>query len=274
MTNETFTFQRFWNYFKYDLTQLWRHNGLAVVMLGFISLIAYLIWVLFALIFTGTWSAPGIEARIVVFVIGWIILVLRMTRTYGYLTEKRAGSAWLMVPASALEKCISMLIITMILMPLAYFISYLLIDGALALVDPTVGTALLASGGELLTQINKGLTAAAQEGVEFNLSLMAFPLILQGMYNILYFLFCGITFKKWKLVGAFAILMGIGMVSSLLFSTLALHGWSERLELMGDDPVFLQQFINGAMNYGTAFNVVVFIALALGIYYRIKTIKH
>lgn len=271
MTNETFAFQRFWNYFKYDLTQLWRHNGLAVVLLGFINLIVYLLWVLCAVIFTGTWAAPGIEARIVVFVIGWMILVFRMTRTYGYLTEKRAGSAWLMVPASALEKCISMLIITMILMPLAYFASYLLIDGALALVDPTVGKALLASGGTLMAKINEGLAEASRNGVEFNLKLMAFPLILQGMYNIIYFLLCGISFKKWKLVGAFAILMGIGMVSSFLFSTLFLHGWAQKLELMEDEPAL---FINTAMNFGTAFNVVVFIGLALGVYYRIKTIKH
>lgn len=274
MTNETFSFQRFWNYFKYDLTQLWRHNGLAVVMLGFISLIVYLVWVIFSVIFTGSWNAPGIEARIVVFFIGWIILVLGMTRTYGYLTQKRAGSAWLMVPASALEKFISMLIITLILMPLAFFASYMLIDGALALIDPTVGKAILASSGDLMAFVNHALEVSAQKGVEFNLKLMAFPLILQCMYNILYFLFCGVIFKKWKLAGAFAILVGIGMVSSLLFSTLALHGWAQRLELVTDDPLALQSFVNASMNYGTAFNVLVFIGLAVGIYYRIKTLKH
>ena len=63
MTNEVFSFPRFGKYFKYDITQMWRNNGKAVIMLGGISLIVYLIWVIFSLVFTGTWQGPEIAVR-------------------------------------------------------------------------------------------------------------------------------------------------------------------------------------------------------------------
>lgn len=276
MNNEIFSFQRFWNYFNYDLKQLWRHNGLAVVLLGFISLIVYLAWVLCSLIFTVDWSAPGFEARVVIFFIGWLILIFRQVHTYGYLTEKRAGSSWLMVPASALEKSISMIIITSILMPLAYIVSYLLVDAVIATLDPTAGEAILLSGGNLASAGSKIVSEASANGIDINVKLFALPLIFQAGANILYFLLCGICFKKWKLASAFGILVGLGMLSSFLFSSLALGPWSKSLSMMNDDPdpLFIQQFVNTSLNLGTAMNIILFVGLAFGIYYRIKTLKH
>ena len=276
MTNEVFSFPRFGKYFKYDITQMWRNNGKAVIMLGGISLIVYLIWVIFSLVFTGTWQGPEIAVRAAVMVVGWIILICYQTRTYGYLTEKRAGSSWLMVPASTLEKVLSMLLITVILQPLAYFCAYLLVDGLLALLDPTVGTALIASVGPAATAVHEALNEGVAQGFEVHLWMFFIPVILQAMYNLMYFLLCGITFKKRKLIGAFAVLIGISIVSTLFFSLFAWGDWVDKLQMIKDmdDPVNVINFANVMLSVLTSVNFLIFLLMGTGIYYRIKTLKH
>lgn len=276
MTSETFTFQRFWNYFKYDLKQLWHNNGKAAVLLGFISVICYLIWVLGSLVFSASWNAPGPEARIMFFILGSIILMFYQTKTYGYLTEKRPGQAWLMIPASTLEKFISMMIITIIVIPCAYVVSYLVLDSLIALLDPTAGQSILMGVTPLAEKISTGLSAASEEGYQFHLGLLAFPLLIQQISNFLYFLLCGISFKKWKIVGSLAIMLALSAVITPLFSLISLHTWAPMLASYGsgDDPVIIANFVNNVMNWSTVINSVIMIGLAIGIYFRIKTLKH
>lgn len=276
MSNEVFSFPRFRKYFQYDITQLWRNNGKAVLMLGGISLICYLIWVIFSLLISGNWQAPTLPARVAFFFLGWMILVFYQTRTYGYLTEKRAGSSWLMVPASTLEKFVSMMLITVILQPLAYTASYLLVDGIIALADPTAGEALIASVGPVVDALNNGMSEAVEYGVTVHVWMLAIPIVLQMMGNLMYFLLCGICFKKWKLVGALAVLMGISMVSVAFFSLFAWGDWVDKLQMFHDmdDPVAVVNFVNASMTVGTLSDLLIFVLLGAGIYYRLKTLKH
>ena len=120
--NEIFDFKRFWTYFKYDLKQMWRNHSKAAIMIGGASAIFYVIWVLASLVFTQHWSSPVIYARLAVFILAFAILELYMVRAYGYLTEKKEGSAWLMVPASKTEKFVSMLLMVCIVIPLLFFV--------------------------------------------------------------------------------------------------------------------------------------------------------
>jgi hypothetical protein len=137
--NEIFDFKRFWTYFKYDLKQAWRNHSKAAIMIGGASAIFYVIWVLASLVFTQHWSSPIIYARMGVFFLAFAILELYMVRTYGHLTDKKAGSNWLMVPASKAEKFVSMLLMVCIVIPLLFFVVYMVLDGFLSLVDPTYG---------------------------------------------------------------------------------------------------------------------------------------
>lgn len=272
MINETFSFPRFRNYFVYDLKQLWRNNGRAVILLGGLSLLSYLLWVIGSLIFTHSWHAPTLPARAVIFYVGALILVFYNTRTYGYLTEKKAGSAWLMVPASALEKFISMVIVTLIVFPLAYVASYLLFDGAICLADKSAGQALIGGIGPLSQMISEGLERAGEQGLQFNLSALAFPLLLQFFANLLYFLLCGICFKKWKLLGAFAILVAVEIATTTVLSIITLSNveWFSNL----NDVATMESFMNGTMTLAGAINAVLVLGLGWGIFHRIKTLKH
>lgn len=276
MSNENFTFQRFWNYFQYDLKQLWRNNGKAAILLGFISVICYLVWVVGSLVFTGQWHAPAMAARLVFFFFGSLILMFYQTRTYGYLTEKQAGSAWLMIPASVLEKSISMILITILVIPLAYVGSYLILDSVIALLDPTAGDSLIKAFVPAVGDISNALSAASEEGFQFNLAALAVPFVLQLVADFLYFLLCGICFKKWKIAGGLGVLLGLSVIFTPLITYLSIHVWAPMLSAYGggDDPTLIEHFTNAALNWGTLANWVIVIGLALGIYYRIKTLKH
>ena len=271
---ETFQFNRFWTYFKYDLKQMWRNHSKAAILIGGASAMFYVIWLMFSLVFTQHWTTPPIEARFAVFILAFAILELYMVRAYGYLTEKKAGSAWLMVPASRTEKFVSMLLVTLIVIPLLFFVVYFLIDGFLSLVDPTYGKALLTGAAGAYDTIVKGLAAiGASSPISFTTSSLLFPSIVSLFCNFLYFLLCGICFKKNKLVGAIAILFGISLVFSLLTG---LFAPSIVESLKGVDPTD-DQIAHWAVNFMngmTALTCLITIGLGWGVWRRIKTLQH
>lgn len=276
MVNETFDSKRFGRYFRYDISQFWHNNGKAALLLGFLSVISYLVWITGSLVFTGTWSAPGVAARIVFFFLGFMALVLYQSRTYGYLTEKRAGQSWLMLPASTLEKFISMMIITILVIPCAYILSYLALDSLIGLVDKTSGGPLVTGFSNVADGFSKALSAASEEGVHIHVGAFALPLVLQFILNLLYFLLCGICFKKWKIMGAIGVLLGLQMVSTPLISSAVFKYWTPALAdyNYSEDPVQVLEIVNNMINFSTILNAVVLVGLAAGIYYRLKTLKH
>ena len=271
--NEIFDFKRFWTYFKYDLKQMWRNHSKAAIMIGGASAIFYVIWLIFSLVFTQHWTTPPIEARVVVFILAFAILELYMVRSYGYLTEKKAGSSWLMVPASKAEKFVSMLLMVCLVIPLLFFVVYFLIDGFLALVDPTYGKALIVGGiGAYTDMVNALSELSAESPILFTPSSFIFPGIVGVFCNFLYFLLCGICFKKNKLVGAIAILFGISLVFSVLTGIFAPHfirnfdiNWSEEQ---------IALFVTNVLNFSVALTCLLTIGLGWGVWRRIKTIQH
>ena len=145
MKSEVFNGQRFWSYFKYDFTQMWRNHVKAAIGIGLSGLILYVITVGFNLIFGNGWQGPGLAARLVVFIVAFTALELYQTRTYGYLTDKRKGSAWLMNPASTFEKWLSMMLMTILVLPFLFLGVYFVSDLLVAAFDPTTGESILHS---------------------------------------------------------------------------------------------------------------------------------
>ena len=276
MSNEFFSSKRFWNYFRFDLKQLWHQNGKVALMLGFLSVICYFIWVAGSLVFTHSWQAPGLMARCTFFGFGALILVFFQTRTYGYLTERKSGSAWLMIPASTFEKWLSMMIVTILVLPIAYIFSYLTLDGIIALLDPTAGQPLLSGSSELIQAGNKAMSAASEEGVQFNFMALSMPVVFQVIGNLLYFLLCGLCFKKWKVAGGIGVLLLVEMLLMPVLSLFFSKNWRPLLDQYGggNDPELITGWVNGVMNIASGLNIVIAVGLAIAIYFRIKTLKH
>ena len=271
--NEIFDFKRFWTYFKYDLKQMWRNHSKAAIMIGGASAIFYVIWVLCSLVFTQHWSSPIIYARVGVFCLAFTILELYMVRAYGYLTEKKAGSAWLMIPASKTEKFVSMILMVCIVIPLLFFVAYMAIDGLLALVDPTYGQALISGGVGAYGKIIEGITALSEESmIVFAPSSLVFIAIIGLFCNFLYFHLCGICFKKNKLVGAIAILFGLSLVMSLL-TGIFVPQWIKS-GVADLDDLQVARWFTGVMNVSVILTCLLTVGLGWGVWRRIKTIQH
>ena len=273
--NETFNFSRFWTYFKYDLKQMWRNHSKAAILIGGASAIFYIVWVMCSLVFAQKWTSPVIEARVAVLFIAFAILELYQVRTYGHLTEKKAGSAWLMIPASKTEKFVSMLLVTLIVIPLLFFAVYFILDGFLSLVDPTYGQALFTGFLGTYSKMIEALSAFSGSGmlpITFTPSSLVLPMTVSMFSNFLYFLLCGICFKKNKLVGAIAILFGISLVFSLL-SGLFVPNLVMKLNIDMNEADLARWMVN-FMNAMTAVSCAITIGLGWGVWRRIKTLQH
>lgn len=270
MKSEVFSGQRFWTYFKYDLTQMWRNHMKAAIVIGLAGLIFYIVGVAFNATFNHVWQAPGFKGRFIVFILSAVVLQLYQARTYGYLTDRRKGAAWLMIPASAFEKWLSMIIITLIVIPVAFLGTYAAVDGILSLADPTYGKVLLTFASQGLKEMNEALQEANTEyNTTWNLKLFVLPLLVSHSFNYLYFLLCGITFKRHKILWAILLVFGFSIVWSTLATFLGIN-YSIEINDLAEAEVFARQ----SLKWTTAVCAVISLVFAYGIFYRIKTLKH
>lgn len=270
MKSETFVWSRFWTYFKYDLRQTIRNHVKASVLIGLAGLILYVIVIAWNAVFSHTWKAPGFEARMAVFALAFFALELYQTRTYGYITEKRRGSSWLMIPASTLEKWLSMMIMTLIVIPVAFFAVYGAVDGILSLLDPTYGASLVDKTWEVLSSMNEEMVQVnGSYDTSWSAGLLIWPLMASFCLNFLYYLLCGISFKRNKLLWAFGILFVLSLVFSFVTTSLSLG-----IHVDFEDPNEAEINIRSFLNIISAITTVVALCLAGGIFWRLKTLKH
>ena len=272
MKSEFFNGQRFWSYFKYDFTQMWRNHVKAAIGIGLSGLILYVVAVGFNLLFGDGWDGPNLSARFTVFMVAFTALELYQTRTYGYLTDKRKGSAWLMNPASTFEKWLSMIIMTIIIIPLLFFGVYFVSDLLIASLDPTVGHSMLHSIGDGFRDLSSELSHVNVDYAT-NWNIWAFvPCLIAGFCaNYLFFLLCGIIFKKNKILGAFVVIF---VLSALLSVGLSLLDINTTVHVDVDSFSEAEVYIRQVLNSVTWVSVLLAAGLAGGIYWRLKTLKH
>ena len=275
--SEVFNFQRFWTYFKYDLKQMWRNHFKVALFLGLLPLLLYIIWVLCSLSFTRNWSAPVLEVRYVFFYLAALVIVLYQARTYGHLTDRQKGSNYLMIPASTLEKFVSMMLMTLVIIPILFVGVYLLLDGLLSLVDPHYGKTLVSGINDIIAEVWQADLAGASFGELFPRGLFIITALISFAQSLVYFLLSGLVFKKWKIIGGLMVSYGFGLVLTVVAGFVVtgekFRSWVEMLD-SGSQVDFAQSFISGSLNIGLAVSSIFLIALMIGVYYRIKTIKH
>ncbi|MBQ9185457.1 MAG: hypothetical protein IJ151_06265 [Bacteroidales bacterium] len=273
--NETFNFKRFWTFFRYDLKQTWRRNAKPAIFIGGSGLILFLLWTFFSLVCFFVWTTPPIWARLAGFLVASFILQLYITKTYGFITDKKKGSDYLMIPASATEKFISMLLIVLIVIPFMFATVYYCLDALICLAFPSCGMTLFSATAYGWEQFTSGITAAniamINEGALFTFSVggMVMIFVLSSIFGYLFYMLCGMIFKRFKILWALLLNFGMGTILSSLIG-LIIGG----AVAAGND---VETVANGV---GTIFLVlkiymaVGIVAFAIGIYYRLKRISH
>lgn len=286
--NEIFNFKRFGKYFASDIRTCTVNYGISLLAISMLSLVTtYIISIAFNLLGDKEWQGPGIEIRSIVFIAAILLIMITMpAKCYGKLTEKQYGSQWLMLPASRLEKFISMVLLSVTVFPFAGAILYLGLDTVICALDKTCGNNIIAGvaairwdliHNELQTELLAD--GMSQQSVEA-LSQFTNPLMYIGEFagTILPFLLGAIFFKKGKIVMTFISLFALGMVISMIVPPFLLLAFKDTIIQVGETGDINLLLENALISHLALLNFIVNaignIAMLTAIYFRIKTLKH
>lgn len=132
-TSETFSLSRFGEYFILDLRNCFAKVGLTTLVCGLVPLILLVMVAAtnFAVGDPSVWIIENSVKDMVTAVTSIFYFLLIPISCYGLLTDKSAGSTSMMLPVSHTEKYASMVINSVIILPLTFAALYFATDAAL-----------------------------------------------------------------------------------------------------------------------------------------------
>lgn len=270
MMNEVFNFRRFGKYFAYDLDNAKNNYGLSLVVIACIPLIALFVTESFSLIWGNGLKPTPTFQRVGCFIIACAIVVLSFpAKAYGSVTERRCGSEWILIPASSFEKFLSMVLMTCVVLPILFLLSYFLVDSLLCLVFPGYGDNLMFMTSSFLADLRDELSLDGEEmTVANNLSIW-----LYWCVSILTWTLGAVVFRKAKIAKTILCIMAFGFILTMAASAVGCFiGWDNISDwLMSINNVSGVKALN-ITNY--AYHSICLIALLLLTFFRVKTIKH
>ena len=275
--SDTFNFQRFGRYFRFDISRMWRNNTKTAVLLGCGSVITVLIVGLFGLLFDFQWHTANDPFRFFGFLFCLGVLELLMAKTYGFVTDRKEGSDFLMIPASTLEKWLSMLLICLVVIPVLFLLTYGIVDGFVCAILPGAGHPLYWWVGEGISGIRDGFAelnaglAAKQIPLQYSLGSIIVPTIVGACCNYLFFLLCGLIFKRHKILNAILVMM----IVTSIFSLIAPHILPDiAAQVVGMSEAEAITYSDGIFRVTTLITGLIAALLALGCYIRLRKIAH
>jgi len=138
MENEVFSLNRFWRYLKSDFDAFISKYGITLLVISTMPITCDVFTGVFSLMNMGRWEGLEVYSRLAFFVMfGMILLISAPAKLYGHITDRKEGSAFLLLPVSRLEKYISMILITCIVMPFIFILIYLGLDVMVCMIDST-----------------------------------------------------------------------------------------------------------------------------------------
>lgn len=269
--SKVFDFKRFVNYLSYDLRSAGNNFGLSMVVIGVLPVITFAFTQLMMWLISPDYLGNGFGISIRVITIFCAIVVVELiapSKLYGKITDRRYGTDWLLVPASTLEKFVSMLIILCIVLPLAMCIALLLSDTVLALIFPARYGGSIFSLLHGINIFNLELSDEPELAVHMNLfAIIAFSWIL----NILIYALGAVVFKKSKVAKTILSMCIISAICGNIFALCFDFTTTATELMMTTNPFKAVNIFNGYMN------AIIFAGILLaggGIYYRLRTIQH
>lgn len=286
---DIFDFKRFGKYFVSDFKGCVANYGLSLITISMLLyLICYVVTVSFGLIMNQGWEGLGLGTRATLFVIAMITLVITMpVKCYGKITEKQSGSFFLTLPVSRLEKFVSMLLMTIVVAPVIGTALYLGLDALVCIFDKTCGNNLVSEIQDLATIIMNIPEEAAMEAalgeIPENVAKFIKEITCPWLYvddmigTSLIFLLGAVFFKKGKTVKTIMACIALAIAASII-ATPIMAPWTNELFDMMDNGNFDEIFNFGIFRHAalidTLNDTLVNIALLIGIWFRIKTLKH
>ncbi len=295
MNKNIFNFRRFGKYFASDIRTCLANYGLSLIAFSLLTpTLLHIFTVGSGLLFNHEWTGPAIWARAIAFVAAMIcMLIIMPVKTYGKITEKQYGSQWLMIPASKLEKFMSMIILSCIIIPIAGAILYLGYDAIMCALDHTCGQSLIHGMIELKSTIVNSIQeiknevdmeAPEYETVANFIAQTGNPwLYIDDAFGmVLPFLLGALCFKSGKTVKTILALFAFSTVAGFVSAPLMtdwLNTMSDLQATSGDDIsstlfIFDSWMFRNIALLDTISDTIFNLALMAAIYFRVKTLKH
>ncbi len=277
--NNTFSFNRFKNLLLKDGKMYIRNYGTSLIVWCSLNAIFWIFNLLF-----GSETMPPVRFGMLC---TWTALAMMMvpSKVYGNANLSREGVGFAMMPASSLEKFVSMFVYCAIVTPIVVFFGGYLIDAFLS-VFPFGGfekPIRLYSLNEIIRMAND--TEGVVNVGDFELSLeQVFPIGV--MRTSLYvgiiqwaaiFMLGNMLFKKHKAGKTIACYLGIGYLLSMIFGQVFLtNGRLERwITKIGYMPIEQKlQLYHNWMVGGMIFGIIITGVLLYFTYRKIKTQKY
>ena len=231
--------------------------------------------------------------RLFCFSLALVFIVTQMpVKCYGKLTDKQYGSFWITLPASRLEKFVSMFLMTCLIAPIAGAAVFLGMDSLMCALDPTCGKSLIVGAKDLFStlaelgdlRINAGFESIPVENPEAiakMLDNLTSPwLYVDEIFGItLPFLLGAIYFKKNKIAKTCLALFGLSIAASILTAPLTAGLANEIIANSVGNPnaaleLLTDRYFKHMILIDIISDTVVNVALIAGVWFRIKTLKH
>lgn len=283
--NNTFDWTRFCKVVRKDFNNIWRNAGTSLLIITLLPILAWLLW----------WALSGIEEMPAIapevrwcFIAGSVLLAAMVSPSRMYRTAnlQKEGIYFAMLPASKLEKYLSMLIFTIVVCPLLCFLGGMVLDYFLTLLpfgpynkwlwqtdylaDALDGYRALVAG--MFPDVNQDTMLLVQVLTPWKVVLYA---LLCHLSYVSLFLFTNTIFKKHKvlqtLLWTWLISFVLNIILTPVMGAMMLSGnWLQEF-LESADPV---KSLNVAYWAATAWSIVLTTVFFWWANYRLKHMKY
>ena len=119
--SDTFNAERFWRYFKHDLSRNFRNNALTVLLTGLVPVYVFALAFIFnTAIGYPFWTIDKHGTDLFFGVTSVLFLLFYPISAYANATSQNDGRTFLMLPASNIEKFLSTAVISLIIAPAVF----------------------------------------------------------------------------------------------------------------------------------------------------------
>lgn len=283
--NNTFEWSRFCKVVRKDFSNIWQNAGTSLLIITLLPILAWLLW----------WALSGIEEMPAIvpevrwcFIAGSVILAAMVSPSRMYRTAnlQKEGIYFAMLPASKLEKYLSMLLFTIVVCPLLCFLGGMVLDYFLTLLPFGPYNKWLWQTDYLADALDgyRGLVSGAFPNVDENTMMLVqvftpwkvvlYALLCHLSYVAL-FLFTNTIFKKHKvlqtLLWTWLISFVLNLILTPVLGAMMMSGnWIEEF-LETADPV---RSFNIAYWAATAWSIVLTTVFFWWASYRLKHMKY
>ena len=285
--NNTFNINRFGKILKHDGLNFFPNIILALAILWAIPVVVYL--------FTSLMPSDGTKdildafGRIsVIDTLAKIALIIAPVRLYKYCNDSRKGIVYAMLPASTLEKFLSMVIYCVIVTPIIYIAGALAIDSILALFNGPYDGFAVSVYFDRYAQINYAFDYQDAKMLlddtwpifvnSLSPSFLTILSILGTLTLSAIFMFGNMIFKKHKTGKMIGILILLAIIIMIIFVNYVANNeaLTEYFKQIDEDNVteFIERMIFIWMNVALYTEIIISALMLFGVYRKIKTQKY